>query len=134
LRLAGRCRLFNGGGFWLWFGGGFEGLGLEAQAEADMRVVKRRQCGERHHELCGQAAEAQADGKAGLGAIDLEVPEAVLQDDGDLGGVARLEMGGDGDAGMVGAEWSKALPMHQGRPCFFISFCKSRRVMSKPTA
>ena len=26
------------------------------------------------------------------------------------------------------------LPMHQGRPCFFISPCRSRRVMSRPTA
>jgi len=32
------------------------------------------------------------------------------------------------------ADCSKALPMHQGRPCFFISPCRSRRVMSRPTA
>ena len=36
--------------------------------------------------------------------------------------------------GPIGALWSNALPMHQGRPCFFISPCKSRRVMSRPTA
>jgi hypothetical protein len=69
-----------------------------------MGVVKGRECFEGDDELRRQAAEAQAHGKARLGAIDLEVPEAVLQDDGDLGGVARLEMGGDGDAGMVSAE------------------------------
>ena len=34
----------------------------------------------------------------------------------------------------IGADWSKPLPMHQGRPCFFISPCRSRRVMSRPTA
>ena len=34
----------------------------------------------------------------------------------------------------MGAEWSKPLLMHHGRPCFFISFCRSRRVMSRPTA
>jgi hypothetical protein len=39
-----------------------------------------------------------------------------------------------GVIGPIGADWSKALPMHQGRPCFFMSFCRSRRVMSRPTA
>ena len=39
-----------------------------------------------------------------------------------------------GCSGPIGADSSKALPMHQGRPCFFMSFCRSRRVMSRPTA
>ena len=37
-------------------------------------------------------------------------------------------------AGRSAPTCSKALPMHHGRPCFFISFCRSRRVMSRPTA
>ena len=34
----------------------------------------------------------------------------------------------------IGAEWSKLLPMSHGRPSFFASPCRSRRVMSSPTA
>ena len=34
----------------------------------------------------------------------------------------------------VGADWSKPLAMSHGRPIFFASACKSRRVMSSPTA
>ncbi|MNJ67870.1 hypothetical protein D3C77_640750 [compost metagenome] len=36
--------------------------------------------------------------------------------------------------GPSGADRSKALPISQGRPCFFISPCRSRRVMSRPSA
>ena len=36
--------------------------------------------------------------------------------------------------GLIGAEWSKPLPMSQGRPSFLASPCRSRRVMSRPTA
>ena len=34
----------------------------------------------------------------------------------------------------MGAEWSNPFPIDHGRPSFFMSFCKSRRVMSRPTA
>ena len=34
----------------------------------------------------------------------------------------------------MGEAWSKALPMHQGLPVFFMSDCRSRRVMSRPVA
>jgi hypothetical protein len=37
-----------------------------------------------------------------------------------------------GTSSPIGAEKSKPLPMSHGRPVFFASFCKSRRVMSKP--
>ena len=36
--------------------------------------------------------------------------------------------------GPIGADCSNALPMHHGRPCFFASPWRSRRVMSRPTA
>ena len=39
-----------------------------------------------------------------------------------------------GTMGPMGALWSKDLPISQGRPCFFMSLCRSRRVMSRPTA
>jgi hypothetical protein len=34
----------------------------------------------------------------------------------------------------IGAEWSKPLAMDQGRPAFLAVACRSRRVMSRPTA
>ena len=39
-----------------------------------------------------------------------------------------------GTIGEIGADCSKALPISHGRPCFFISLWRSRRVMSRPTA
>ena len=42
--------------------------------------------------------------------------------------------GRNGTIGPIGAASSKPFAMHQGRPCFFMSFCRSRRVMSRPTA
>ena len=45
-----------------------------------------------------------------------------------------VNAGETGTIGPMGALCSKLLPMSQGRPCFFISFCRSRRVMSRPTA
>ena len=40
----------------------------------------------------------------------------------------------DGTISLQGAEPSKDLPISQGRPIFLASPCKSRRVMSRPTA
>src|SRR5262249_40437258 len=37
-----------------------------------------------------------------------------------------------GVIGPMGADCSKLLPISQGRPCFFISPCRSRRVLSRP--
>jgi hypothetical protein len=39
-----------------------------------------------------------------------------------------------GTIGPIGDDCSNALPIDHGRPCFFISFWRSRRVMSRPTA
>ena len=39
-----------------------------------------------------------------------------------------------GVIGPMGADSSKDLPISQGRPSFFCSPCRSRRVMSRPTA
>ena len=60
---------------------------------------------------------------------DCAVDRSVIAPLQQLGRCAR-----SGAIGPIGADCSKALPMHQGRPCFFMSFCRSRRVMSRPMA
>src|SRR5262245_47598693 len=66
------------------------GIGLELQAEVDRRVDEIGHRGERYDQGRGHAAKAQSDRKFMVG--DLQIPEAVLDDDGHLVGESLDQM------------------------------------------
>ena len=77
-------------------------IGLEFQAEIDRRIDEIGHRGEGHDQGRRHAAEAEADRK--LLIVDLEVPEAVLDDDRHLVGEALDQMLGDRNARHAGLE------------------------------
>ena len=78
------------------FGRLLGGIGLEGQRELDRRIVELGDRRERHVQRRRNAAERQADGEAVV--LDLQVPEAVLDDDRHLVREALEQMLGDRDA------------------------------------
>src|SRR6185437_6037430 len=75
---------------------------LELQPELHRRVEEALDRLERHAELLRHAAERKADRETGF--VDLEIPELVLQDDGHLLGVLRLDPVGQAHALGAGVE------------------------------
>ena len=65
-------------------------IGLEGEREFDRRVVELGDRGKGHDQGRGHAPERQPDGKAVV--LDLEVPEAVLDDDRHVVGEAFRQM------------------------------------------
>src|SRR3546814_15732982 len=89
------------------------------------RINEIGDCGKRHSKAGRDAAERQADGEGTL--LDLQIPEAVLNDDGHLLGEALDQMLCDFNPGHPGLEGDVTMRSEErnvGKEC--VSTCKSR--------